>query len=190
VKGYDTLAGTSQATPHVAGVAALLAGKGLTAGQILECLKTQSSKHGSYDPVFGYGIVDADSATKNCNQTTTPSFTPGTGGTGGSAGNPKPKRHVTVTFKRTTRKKLAKRGTLKVTVKSDAKAAVKLRVVVRYGKKKIVGAGRTVQLAKAGTRRPVLKLSAKSRDRLRHHKKAVVRVTYRAGSESGLASAR
>lgn len=65
-KGYDTLAGTSMATPYVSGVAALLAGKGLSAPKILACLKATSSNNGSYDPVFGYGIVNAQAAAARC----------------------------------------------------------------------------------------------------------------------------
>jgi subtilisin family serine protease len=62
--GYETLAGTSMASPQVAGVAALLSGQGLTNQQIVDRLKATSSNHGSYDPVMGYGIVDADAATQ------------------------------------------------------------------------------------------------------------------------------
>jgi subtilisin family serine protease len=64
LSGYDTLAGTSMASPQVAGVAALLSGQGLTNAQIVERLKQTSSNHGLYDPVMGYGIVDADAATQ------------------------------------------------------------------------------------------------------------------------------
>jgi subtilisin family serine protease len=64
ISGYETLAGTSMASPQVAGVAAILSGQGLTNEQIVERLKQTSSNHGSYDPVMGYGIVDADAATQ------------------------------------------------------------------------------------------------------------------------------
>ena len=97
-KGYEPLAGTSMATPFVSGVAAMLRGAGMSNQQVLDCLKNTSSNGGSYDPVNGYGIVNADAAvagatadgcpqlpvkgnpwsspTKNTTQST-----PGTGGT-------------------------------------------------------------------------------------------------------------
>jgi serine protease len=64
ISGYETLAGTSMATPFVSGVAALLAGQGVTNQQIVERLETTSSNHGSYDPVYGWGVVNADAATR------------------------------------------------------------------------------------------------------------------------------
>jgi subtilisin family serine protease len=64
IKGYETLAGTSMASPQVAGVAALLFGKGLTNAQVVRRLEQTSSNRGAYDPVMGYGIVDADAATR------------------------------------------------------------------------------------------------------------------------------
>jgi subtilisin family serine protease len=71
-RGYDTLAGTSMAAPFVSGVAALLAGKGLRPRQILQCLRTRSSNGGFYDPVNGYGIVDANAAVAGCGRNTPP----------------------------------------------------------------------------------------------------------------------
>ena len=62
--GYETLAGTSMATPFVSGVAALMYGQGLTNQQIVDKLEQTSSNHGSFDPIMGYGIVDADAATR------------------------------------------------------------------------------------------------------------------------------
>jgi subtilisin family serine protease len=65
--GYDFYAGTSMATPHVAGVAALLTAQGRSVSQVYAVLKSTArtpgaALRGTYTPTYGFGIVDAAAA--------------------------------------------------------------------------------------------------------------------------------
>ncbi|MER7517138.1 S8 family peptidase [Streptomyces sp. NPDC126499] len=79
---YDYYAGTSMATPHVAGVAALLFAQGRTRAAVEDALLTTARQpvtglRGTYSPAYGWGIVDATAAVAQ------PGATPPNGRKGG-----------------------------------------------------------------------------------------------------------
>jgi hypothetical protein len=183
LSGYETLAGTSMATPFVSGLAAILSGKGLSNGQILNCLAKTSSNRGRFDPVMGYGVVDADAATKQCSKATTPHrFSPG------GAGPLK----ISVTRQRISRKRLAHKRKLRVTVKANRKVTVRLRAIARAkkGAKARTISRKRVTLRTAGKRTVRMKLSRKAARFLRKHHHAKFKVRWRGGGRSGTARAR
>jgi subtilisin family serine protease len=99
---YDAYAGTSMATPHVAGVAALLFAQGRDVADVENVLLTTSRQpvvgvRGQYSPIFGYGIVDAEAAVAApVTSTAEPAGDQSTGpgkanGKGGGKGGKKPR---------------------------------------------------------------------------------------------------
>ena len=186
ISGYDTLVGTSMSAPYVSGVAAMLAAKGLSNGQILQCLRTKSSNDGAFDPAYGYGIVDADAATRSCSRSHTLVYHPATGST---SPPPKPhKKHLQVSVRKTSREQLARTGELHVTVRSDRAVTVELRALVRRGGHTLTGAKKSVRLSRRGKRGATLHLSKKARNQLKKSGPVKVTVRYKAGKTSGTAT--
>jgi len=83
--GYQEIAGTSQATPHVAGVAALLVSRGIRGQAAVQRILATARDVGlpGPDPTFGAGVVDAAAAVRGL-----PATANGVGGGNGGATNP------------------------------------------------------------------------------------------------------
>jgi subtilisin family serine protease len=128
--GYAELAGTSQAAPHVAGVAALLVGRGVTGqaavGRILDTA-TDLGPPGD-DPEYGNGLVNARAAVAGL-------AGGGSGGAGGGAGGPSggtgPGGPAARPFVRVRRRQPALRRGVRARVRTARAGRVRVRVLRR-----------------------------------------------------------
>jgi thermitase len=79
-KNYDYLHGTSQATPHVAGLASLLwsVDPTMTPDQVEEIIKTTADDLGTpgWDPDYGYGRIDSLAAVQSISTPGAPTLLP------------------------------------------------------------------------------------------------------------------
>jgi subtilisin family serine protease len=172
--GYEEIAGTSQAAPHVAGVAALLVGKGLTGQAAVKRILDSATDLGPAgdDAEYGNGLVNARAAVAGLGSG---SGGPGGGPSGGSGGGSAVKPFVRV--KR--RQAALRRG---VRVRLRAARAGRVRVRVRAHGRTIARRLRTVPAGRART--VVAKLNRRGRRMARRPGALRARVLVRLPGES------
>jgi subtilisin family serine protease len=141
--GYEEIAGTSQAAPHVSGVAALLVGKGLTGQAAVKRILDTATDLGpaGEDAEYGHGLVNARAAVAGLGSGSGSGS--GGGPSGGSGGRRvKPFVHVK-------RRQFALRHGARVRLR--AATAGKARVRVRSHGHRIARKVRTVPAGRART---------------------------------------
>ena len=173
--GYGEIAGTSQAAPHVAGVAALLVGKGLTGQAAVKRILDTATDLGPSgdDAEYGHGLVNARAAVAGL----------GSGGSGGPSGGSggtavKPFVHVKrrqAALRRGVRVRLraAKAGRVRIRVRSHGRTIARKLRTVPGGRARTVVAklnkrGRRMARRPGALRARVrVRLPGESRDRVR-----------------------
>jgi subtilisin family serine protease len=149
---YMTLAGTSQATPHVAGVAALLVSLGLHGQAVVDRLKsTATPADSTLCPMCGAGIVNAKAAVAGLGGSN------GGNNGGGSTGGGTTKK-AGLSYAHTQKIKRVRKSGVKATCKPTKAGRCKVRVrargkLIATGSRSVSGAGRfgvSAKLTSAG----------------------------------------
>jgi subtilisin family serine protease len=155
---YESLAGTSQATPHVSGVAALLVSLGLHGKAVTDRILATARDAGTPGPddVYGAGILDAKAAVA------------GLGGSGGGGS-----AVAGISYAHTQKIATVRRHGVKVRCRPTA--AGRCRVSVTAGGRTVAKGSRKVKAGKRAT--VAVKLTKAGRKLLRKHAKVKARVS-------------
>jgi subtilisin family serine protease len=154
--GYEELAGTSQAAPHVSGVAALLVARGVRGQAAVKRILATATDLGApgVDPVYGAGLVNARAAVAGLS-----------GGTPtGSGGGTTAARGPFVRVRKTQRARTVRRHGIRVRVRSVRAGRVRVRVKARGHL--IARGSRRVRAGRATT--VVARLTKRGRRMTRH----------------------
>ncbi len=145
---YEYVAGTSQATPHVAGVAALLVSLGLRGQAAVQRILATARDAGlpGPDPIYGAGIVDAQAAVAGLKANGGSGSGSGSGGKGGG-GSPGSAARISLAHRQ---------GILAVLrhgirVRCRAAGAGRCRVTVSTGGRRIAAGSRRLRAGVAAT---------------------------------------